>query len=361
MRRKHLPFRPRLEALEDRCLPSTLTVTTNQDTATPGSLRAEIAAAQSGDTIVFDPSLNGQTIALSGNELVLNKSLNINGPGAGQLTIDGSNLSRVFEVDGASTTVTLSGLTISHGAGLAEAEPAFSEGWMPSPYDGLGGGVLNFGKLTVNGCVFSGNSTSSNVNSYGGGGIYNDGTLAVSGCTFSHNSVGNSYSSPGGGGIFNVGTLSVSSSTFSNNVAYGGGGAIGNTTSDIGNGFAFAFVGPGSLTVSGSTFSGNSATNGGGLYNASSATATVTGSTLSGNSATNGGGVYNAGTLTLSGCTLSGNTAASDGGGIFNAKHGQLTLLSSVVLHNLALLGADLYNLGGVKISKDSTVGGIGP
>src|SRR5262249_952225 len=51
--RKPIPFRPRLEALEDRWLPSTLTVLNNLDSG-PGSLRADIAAAQSGDTIVFD-------------------------------------------------------------------------------------------------------------------------------------------------------------------------------------------------------------------------------------------------------------------------------------------------------------------
>src|SRR5215472_7351937 len=53
-------FRPHLEALEDRWLPSTLAVTNNLDSG-PGSLRAEIAAARNGDTIVFAPSLDGQT------------------------------------------------------------------------------------------------------------------------------------------------------------------------------------------------------------------------------------------------------------------------------------------------------------
>src|SRR5262245_19040163 len=46
------PFLPRLEPLEDRSLPSTLTVVNNLDSG-PGSLRAQIAAAGSGDTIVF--------------------------------------------------------------------------------------------------------------------------------------------------------------------------------------------------------------------------------------------------------------------------------------------------------------------
>src|SRR5436309_17430 len=80
--RKHRPMpriRPRLEILEDRCLPSTLTVLNNTDTGVSGdgSLRGEIAAAQSGDTIVFDPSLNGQTITLMTGELVIDKSLDI--------------------------------------------------------------------------------------------------------------------------------------------------------------------------------------------------------------------------------------------------------------------------------------------
>ena len=45
-------FRPTLEALEDRWVPSTLTVKNNLDSGT-GSLRAAITAAHSGDIIVF--------------------------------------------------------------------------------------------------------------------------------------------------------------------------------------------------------------------------------------------------------------------------------------------------------------------
>ena len=50
---------PGLETLEDRTVPSTLMVTNNLDTGVPGdgSLRGEIAAAQSGDTIKFAHSL----------------------------------------------------------------------------------------------------------------------------------------------------------------------------------------------------------------------------------------------------------------------------------------------------------------
>ena len=58
-------FRPRLEALEDRCVPSTLRVANLNDSG-PGSLRYEIAqAAKSGDTIILDSKLANQTITLT--------------------------------------------------------------------------------------------------------------------------------------------------------------------------------------------------------------------------------------------------------------------------------------------------------
>src|SRR5215831_15249170 len=69
-------FLPRLEMLEDRTVPSTLTVTSPADSG-DGSLRAMIAAAQSGDQIVFDASLRGQTITLTSGELAISKSLDV--------------------------------------------------------------------------------------------------------------------------------------------------------------------------------------------------------------------------------------------------------------------------------------------
>jgi hypothetical protein len=147
-------FRPRLEALEGRWLPSTLTVTNNLDSGA-GSVRAEIAAAKSGDKIVFAPSLNGQTITLTSGELAISKNLTIQGPGASHLTISGDHLSQVFHVTGAQPVV-LSGLTISNGVG------------------NLGGGIFNAGRLTVSQSTLSGNRASD------GGGIYSFGTLTVS-------------------------------------------------------------------------------------------------------------------------------------------------------------------------------------
>src|SRR6516165_3699459 len=103
-RAQHRPgasrFRPRLEVLEGRWLPSTLTVTNNLDSGA-GSLRADIAAAQSGDTINFAPRLDGQTITLTSGYLAISNNLTIQGPGASLLTISGNHLSQVFHVTGA--------------------------------------------------------------------------------------------------------------------------------------------------------------------------------------------------------------------------------------------------------------------
>src|SRR5713101_4521482 len=90
-------FVPRLEILEDRTVPSTLTVLNNLDSGA-GSLRNTIKDANSGDTIVFAPSLAGQTITLTSGELAFSKSLDIEGPGPGLLAISGNNASRVFDI-----------------------------------------------------------------------------------------------------------------------------------------------------------------------------------------------------------------------------------------------------------------------
>jgi hypothetical protein len=272
--RKPTPrFRPRLEILEAREVPSTLKVTNLSDDASlKGSLRYEIAQAQSNDTIVFMGKFGGATIALnSGNELQINKNLTIQGPNGG-LTITSGGIygPRVFEVDFAA--VTLSGLTISKGGGKASAN--FS-----SIGDGFGGGILNHsGTLKISNCVLSGNSA---YNGWGGG-IYNDyGTLTVSNCTLSSN-----WCSYNGGAIYNGASASVSNSTLSGNSAAQGGG----------------IYNYGTLTVSGSTLSGDSAS-------------------YLGAFASRGGGIYNAGTLTVSNSVFSNNSpdnifgSYTDGGG----------------------------------------------
>jgi hypothetical protein len=102
-----------LLCLEDRCLPSTLTVTTLADSGL-GSLRAQAAAAAPGDTLDFDSALRGGTVTLTSGELLLGKSLTIQGLGPGLLAVSGTNNSRVLEVT-AGASVVLADLTLTQG------------------------------------------------------------------------------------------------------------------------------------------------------------------------------------------------------------------------------------------------------
>jgi hypothetical protein len=232
-RRATSTFRPRLEILEGREVPSTVTVS-SPDMGAPTGLRAEIAAAANGDTIVFAPSLNGQTIHVD-YQLTINKPLTIQGPGAGLLALSGANPAdainpRIFQV-AAGVNVTLSGLTLENGGGTANGVPFNNNGYVPQQWDDYGGAILNFGTLTVSGCTVTSNSVGSHALdrvSYGGA-IYNAGTLTVSNSTLSGNVAGSFSPLPAGfasfgGGIYNAGTTTLNRSTVTNNGAQYGGG-----------------------------------------------------------------------------------------------------------------------------------------
>ena len=153
-RRRCIGFRPQLDPLEGRVVLSTLTVTNALDSG-PGSLQAEIGAAKSGDTIIFANGIGSRIFVGSASnggptQLEINKNLDIEGPGANKLAISGGGGSRVFQVD-AGVQVTLSGLTIENGIGTTGASE-------PDPNDGKGGGILNFGTLTVSNCIVTGNN-----------------------------------------------------------------------------------------------------------------------------------------------------------------------------------------------------------
>jgi hypothetical protein len=230
-RRATSTFRPQLEVLEGRDVPSnnTLTVTNLYDGG-PGSLRYEISQVSSKDnTIVFDKKLAGIITLISG-ELVISKNVTIKGNS--KVTIesqtwvdnafDSHRGSRILEVDGAGTTVALSGLTMTGGGGTRLGNGNFGD-----PNDGYGGAILNFGTLSISGCTLGGNTLVGPSGLYGnsaesGGAIANFGTMSVSGCDVSNNSATGSIAAPisEGGGIYNAGTaaeLTVANSYFSNN------------------------------------------------------------------------------------------------------------------------------------------------
>src|SRR5438105_616173 len=96
-------YRPRLEALEDRLVPSTINVTTTAD-GVPGSLRAAIIQANSShghDTIIVPAGTYTLTLAganedyAATGDLDIRGDMTISGAGADTTIIDGGGLDRV--------------------------------------------------------------------------------------------------------------------------------------------------------------------------------------------------------------------------------------------------------------------------
>jgi predicted outer membrane repeat protein len=175
---------------------------------------------------------------------------------------------------------------------------------------GTGGGIDNLGTATLTNGTLSSNSAA-----FGGGGIYNEpgATATLTNVTISSNSVTNNFSSSVyGGGIENWGNLTLTNSTLSGNSAlsagaYGFGGGLynnyvtnpgtvtitnstinGNSASDSGGGI----LNVATVTITNSTINANSAKTGGGIENYQG-TASLTNVTISGNLASvSGGGIY---------------------------------------------------------------------
>src|SRR5262245_35497983 len=258
--------RLRLEALDDRCVPAVLPVTsTLDDPSHPGTLRYAIAHADDGDTIAFTPALQGAPIVLTQGELLLEHDVTFEAIFDGIQTISGGGRSRVFAISSAAQ-VTLSDLTITNGNGVGNNP-------LTMDHNGLGGGVLNFGSLTITNSTLAGNSA------YDGGGVLSFGSLTVAGSTLSGNSA-----SHGGGGIGSFGLLTITASALT-----------GNSTGSSGGGIWSA----GPLTIAGSTLSGNSAVfgSGGGINNVGTATVSVR--SLSNNVGYGGGGINSEGQLAI--------------------------------------------------------------
>src|SRR6516162_6847721 len=89
---------------------ATLTVTNSSDSGS-GSLRNAVSHAKDGDTIVFDASLAGQTIALTSGEIAIKNSIDIEGPGADSLSVRGNDSSRIFNM-GEGVSAKIAGLTL---------------------------------------------------------------------------------------------------------------------------------------------------------------------------------------------------------------------------------------------------------
>jgi hypothetical protein len=356
----------RLEALEDRTVPSTLTVTNNLDTGAlgDGSLRGEIAAASSGDTINFDPSLAGQTITLTNGELAISQDLDIEGLGANQLAISGNNSSRIFDI-GTGVSATIAGLTITDG---------LANGTSPH-FAGSGGGILDLGTLTLSNDVLSYNQAigtlGTNPTGRPGGALggaianFGTGTLSISSCTITSNLAlgadgcsGTSAGNANGGAIANgfvaAPTLNVTDSQFIANVAQAGSNESGNMDATAAGG---AINNTGNLTITSSTFSDNQALGG------NNSTGTVRPGVAVGGAVTSGGPSGPTAQLAISDSTFdhnqaiggSGNTGPGSGttgpndafGGAIHTSIGTVTISGCTIEHNAAIAGAGAAGLSG--------------
>ncbi len=182
-----------------------LTVTTLADSGS-GSLRQLIADAPPGTTINFAPALAGQSIVLTGGQLLLTKSVVIDGSALTTgITISGNNFSRIFDLD-FTANVSLISLTLRNGNA------------------NFGGAILNrSGNLTLDSCTLTKNAAQ-----YGGA-IHSVTTLTGEKLTIINSTIADNTASIRGGGIYNFeGLTEIFHSTITRNSASSneGGGIV---------------------------------------------------------------------------------------------------------------------------------------
>lgn len=382
-----------------------------------GTLRQAIADAAPGDTINFNPALNGKLIRLTSQYTI-----------AKDLTIDASALpngivisgdadashsptagdTRIFNI-GIDATVVLRNLFMQDG----KTEDAPLELFGIAGDSRSGGGIYNAGTLTLEDCTVTNCRTGKGGgaisdgepvggDSGSGGGIYSDGTLTLIRTTISNNRTGNGGDGDGNGNSINIdggyggdgggihcdyGVMTVIDSRIVNNTCGNGGRAFnGASGADYyfppgGEGGGIRSIGS-ETTIRNSLIAGNvtgvdlkynSARPGGGISAANDGSLLVVNSTITGNMTPGsdrplgwgGGGVFIFLTSTqFVNCTIVGNTTAGQGGGIFPAGS-TVSILNTIVSGNTAAgIGNDLRfsiaDLGGNFVGDPVGVTGLG-
>lgn len=306
------------ESFEGRRLMSVVPVTNTND-AGPGSLRQAILSAAVGD--VIDATGISGTITLSTGQISVDNSVEINGPGEANLTIDANHLSRVFTVNTGDTLI-VHNITLANGT-----------------TDTSGGAILNRGILELEDVTVKDSSAF-----LFGGGIYSSGQSVILEDTTIRGNIAQGALEASGGGIYmEGGTLTVNGSTFSQNKAIGQSSTTLGITAGPANGGAIYLHNTLTSTITNSTFGDNTAQGGSGMLLSSSGQAY-------------GGAIYTntSAATTLNHCTIAFNAAAggsasglnamSTGGGVYSVGTGKVGLLNSLVAENSASNSPDILN-----------------
>lgn len=329
----------RLEVFLPRTGRATVPVSNCNDSG-PGSLRAAMVAAVSGDT-VDARNLTCSTITLTSGQIAFSaNALVFTGPGRDRLTVrngagDGLN-NRIF-VHAGTGTFQIGAVTLADGRVIGtQANPRASGGCVNS------NGTVSLGNpLTAGTSKYSAtvqNCRAIAVNDLATGGAIQANRVIVTNSRVINNEAGGS-SAPfglfGGGGVAGHYGVSIAGSEFSGNRTIGskyGGGA--------------AAIGPHSGTgdniVVDSTITGNHANAGGGLSVLGNTR--IVNSTISGNTSSSPGAGILVGTATgqpttrleLFSSTVTGNilTSGDHGGGVYLDDQTVLDMRSSIISGN---------------------------
>jgi hypothetical protein len=299
---------------------ATITVTNTNDSGA-GSLRQALIDTSDGDTITF--AVTGTVVLTSGN-LLVDKNVTIEGPGAASLAVNG-NATYGFYIY---ANVAISGLTITNGGILNEGGLTLSNCTISA-----GGGISSCYSLEINNCTISGNSSAGII-----GGL----STLISNSAVSGNSGAGIALGPSCGEVF--AELQITNSTISGNA----GGGIQSSGGGYDSGSSAR------LEVNTCTISGNADV---GISNAGSsrnrAEAVITNSTISDNSAPDAGGIYN-----YDGIISIGNTVLKAGAvGANISNNGSLGVIYSLG-YNLSSDNGDGVLTGpGDQINTDPMLG----
>jgi hypothetical protein len=315
-----------------------LPVTSCADDGGSGTLRAAVAAAGDGDTVDLG-QLHCSSITLTQGAIpVLLDNLNVVGPGAETLAIDGAGAGRVFVHPG-SGVLGIRDVTLRNGAAIVTGNHITGGGCVASA------GYLVLDHARVTGCLSSGE------------GVYGGGIFAYA--VFMYTStvaanIGRGYDPEAGTATFGGGSYSAYAVLVDSTVS------ANRAERDTANSLSGYETGGGLFTnfgglVLSSTIEGNYSTGIGGGVSAFGGQVQIADSTISGNVAHGGSGggadlrvSYES---TIANSTITANRAAIGGGVYLRGAARSFNLQSSLIAGNTANSGVDFGAAGALVIA----------